>query len=143
MRRRNLWRMLNTVLVGVAVTAGLWIVFALALVVARPESGTLRDAMRLLPDTLRLVRRLATDRSVPRSTRVLVWLLLGYLVLPIDLVPDFLPLIGYADDLILTALVLRHLVRQAGRETLEKRWPGTEEGLTTLRALLRLPVAAQ
>jgi uncharacterized membrane protein YkvA (DUF1232 family) len=134
--------MLNTMLAGVAVTAGLWIVFALVLVVARPESGTLREGMRLLPDTLRLVRRLAADPNVPRSARVLVWLLLGYLVLPIDLVPDFLPMIGYADDLILTALVLRYLVRQAGHETLEEQWPGTEEGLTTLRALLRLPVAA-
>ena len=135
--------MLNTVLVGAAVTAGLWIVVALVLVVARPESDTLREGMRLLPDTLRLVRRLASDRSVPPSARVLVWLLLGYLVLPIDLVPDFLPVIGYADDLILTVLVLRYVVRQAGHKTLEDHWPGTAEGLTTLRALVRLPVAAR
>ena len=63
--------------------------------------------MRLLPDVIRLLRRLAADRSAPRGVRIRLGLLLGYLLMPIDLVPDFLPVIGYADDAIIVAIGLR------------------------------------
>lgn len=129
--------MLTLVLVALAVTAGVWLLFVLILFVAKPTNGTLAEGMRMLPDTVRLVRRLTTDPIVPVTARVLVWLLLGYLVLPIDLIPDFLPVIGYADDLILTALVLGYLVRRSGTEVLERQWPETPEGLTALRRLVR------
>jgi uncharacterized membrane protein YkvA (DUF1232 family) len=116
----------------------LWVLFLLLLALARPGPGALASAARTLPDILRLVRRLATDRSIPRSARLPVWLLLGYLAFPIDLVPDFLPVIGYADDVILTAFVLRRLMRHAGPEKLAEHWPGTPEGLAALRQTLRL-----
>jgi uncharacterized membrane protein YkvA (DUF1232 family) len=98
----------------------------------------LRDAMRLLPDTLRLVRRLAADRSIPLGARISVWLLLVYMASPIDLIPDFVPVIGYADDAILVSFVLRRLIRRAGPEKLREHWPGSPEGLETLRRVLRL-----
>ncbi len=127
---------LNVIVVALAVTVALWLLLVVFLFIANPRSGTPTEVMRLLPDTVRLVRRLTTDKSVPRSARVLVWLLLVYLVSPIDLVPDFIPLIGFADDLILIALVLGYLVRRAGPEVLERQWPGTPEGLASVRALL-------
>lgn len=99
----------------------------------------LRDAVKLLPDTVRLVRRLATDRTIPRSARLPVWLLVGYLSAPIDLVPDFVPVVGYVDDLVLISAVLRRLVRQAGPDKLVEHWPGSAEGLAALRTALRLP----
>jgi uncharacterized membrane protein YkvA (DUF1232 family) len=92
-----------------------------------------------LPDTLRLLRGLATDRTVPRRTRWLLWGLLAYLASPIDLVPDFVPVIGFADDAIITSFVLRHVMRRAGPPKLDQHWPGSPEGLATLRRLLRLP----
>jgi uncharacterized membrane protein YkvA (DUF1232 family) len=122
---------LGTVVVG-------WIAFLGFLILAGRDPASVRAAARLAPDTVRLVRRLATDRSVPRSARVAVWLLLGYLAVPIDLVPDFIPVIGVADDVILTALVLRHLVHRAGPAKLEEHWPGAPEGLTSLRRALRI-----
>jgi uncharacterized membrane protein YkvA (DUF1232 family) len=67
-----------------------------------------------------------------------VWALLAYLALPIDLVPDFIPVIGYADDAILTAIVLRHLARRAGWKRVAEHWPGTSDGLVTLSRMLRL-----
>lgn len=103
------------------------------------NSGGSRDAVRLVPDALRLVRRLATDRSIPRLTRLPLWVLLGYLLSPIDIVPDFIPVIGYADDVILVALVLRGLARRAGADKIDEHWPGTQKGLAEFRALLRLP----
>jgi uncharacterized membrane protein YkvA (DUF1232 family) len=131
----NSW---HALLLSLAVLVALWIAFLVFLVITRPDTGALRDLPRMLPDTLRLVGRLAKDQSIARSARLPVLALLGYLAAPIDLVPDFIPVIGYTDDAILTALVLRHLVRKAGPEKLVEHWPGTPEGLVTLTRMLRL-----
>lgn len=130
-----------TVVAGFAVAVFvLWVVLVGALLVARPKGLGLRDAARLLPDVLRLLRRLAADRDLPRGVRVRIWLLLAYLAFPIDLIPDFLPVIGYADDAIVTLLVLRSVVRHAGASVIEDRWPGTPDGLITLQRLTGLTV---
>jgi uncharacterized membrane protein YkvA (DUF1232 family) len=65
-------------------------------------------------------------------------LLLGYLALPVDLVPDFIPVIGYADDAVVVALALRSVVRRAGPEALERNWPGTPDGLAAVLRLARI-----
>jgi uncharacterized membrane protein YkvA (DUF1232 family) len=106
---------------------------------SHPETVGMRDALRLLPDVLRVLRRLAADPSVSRRARVKLYLLLGYLILPLDLVPDFLPLIGYADDVIIIALVLRSVVRSAGPDALRRHWPGTPAGLAVVERLAGLP----
>ncbi len=113
----------------------LWLLLLGALFVAKPRGTGLKDALRLLPDLLRLLPRLARDRSLPGGVRVRLWLLLGYLALPIDLVPDVIPVLGYADDAILVALVLRTVVRRAGVPALERHWPGTPDGLAALLSL--------
>jgi uncharacterized membrane protein YkvA (DUF1232 family) len=105
------------------------------LAIARPDGGTLRDAARLLPDLLRLISRLARDRTLPRRARWRLWLLLGYLASPIDVIPDFIPVIGYADDIVITALVLRSTVRFAGLPAVRAHWPGTPEGFEILQRL--------
>jgi uncharacterized membrane protein YkvA (DUF1232 family) len=109
-----------------------------ALLVVRPKGSPLGEALRLLPDLLRLLRRLAGDRSVPRAVRVRLWLLLGYLAIPIDLVPDFVPVLGYADDAIIVSLVLRSVVRRAGAPVVRAHWPGTDDGLAALGRLTGL-----
>ena len=73
------------------------------LVIARPRGGLLREALRLLPDLLRLLPRLAADRRPPRGVRAGLALLLAYLAFPVDLVPAFIPVLGYADDAIIVA----------------------------------------
>ncbi|WP_434992426.1 YkvA family protein [Arthrobacter sp. Ld5] len=103
-----------------------------------PEVLSLQDALRLGPDLLGLVRRLATDRSVPVRARVMLGLLAVYLVFPIDLVPDFLPVIGYADDVVVIAVTLRAVVRAAGPEALARHWRGSDAGLRVVRALAGL-----
>ncbi len=116
-----------------------WLVLVAVLWAARPDDLRARELLRLLPDVLRLVRRLAADRTLPRGVRVRLWLLLGYLALPVDLVPDVIPVIGYADDAIAVALVLRSVVRRAGSDALSRHWPGTAAGLAALRRATRLP----
>ena len=122
----------------VAVAGGLLLTYALlvgALLLARPADTTLRDALRMLPDLLRLVRRLAADRCIPRGVRIRLWLLLGYLAMPFDIVPDFIPVIGYADDAVLIAIVLRSVVRRAGPAKVAEHWPGSAAGLRAVEAL--------
>lgn len=95
-----------------------------------------REIMRLVPDVIRLIKRLATDPSVPRGARWMLFGLLGYLLLPIDLVPDFIPVLGYADDAVAVILVLRFAIKHAGLETVTRLWPGTDAGLASLLALV-------
>jgi uncharacterized membrane protein YkvA (DUF1232 family) len=124
------------ILLGVG--AGLfvaWVALLVALVVARPQGATLTDAVRLLPDLVGLVRRLAGDRTLPRSTRTGLVVLAGYLVVPFDVVPDFLPVIGYADDAIVVALALRWVVRVSGADAVVRHWRGSDAGLEIVRRL--------
>ncbi|MEJ5945625.1 DUF1232 domain-containing protein [Pseudokineococcus basanitobsidens] len=127
------WPVLTGVLAGLLL---LWLLLLVVLWKAAPEQTRLRDALRLLPDVVRLVRRLAGDRSLPRGVRVRLLLLLAYLAFPVDLVPDVVPVLGYADDAIAVLLVLRSVARSAGPEALGRHWPGTPEGLAALRRLV-------
>lgn len=135
--------------VGLSVVGGIVLLWLALLAVlawaARGKHGriTLLDALRLGPDIVRLTRRLAADPTVSRSVRIWLGVLLGYLLCPIDLVPDFIPVIGYADDAIVVAVILRYVTRRAGPAALERHWPGTPQGLDALRSLAGLdkPVA--
>jgi uncharacterized membrane protein YkvA (DUF1232 family) len=113
---------------------GLYVVAVAALIAA----GRREDARALagfIPDCLVLVSRLARDRRISRPRRAVLWLVLGYLALPIDLVPDFLPGIGQLDDAVLLGLALRLLVHGGGGEMVREAWPGPEASLTlVLRA---------
>ncbi|HEY3831876.1 MAG TPA: DUF1232 domain-containing protein [Acidimicrobiia bacterium] len=130
--------MLQSVLIVAACLVAVWLAFVAFVFLIRPDGTSVRDATRLLPDTLRLVRRLAADGTIPRRTRWLLGLLLIYLASPVDLVPDFVPVIGFADDAIITAFVLRHVIRKAGPDKLQAHWPGSHDGLAALARLLRL-----
>lgn len=101
-------------------------------------AGRRRDARAFaafVPDCVVLVRRLSRDQRLPRWNRSLLGLLVLYLVSPIDLVPDFLPVIGQLDDAIFVVLALRLLLRSAGRESVREHWPGPE---SSLKVVLRV-----
>jgi uncharacterized membrane protein YkvA (DUF1232 family) len=118
--------------------AVVWAALVGALLLMRPKGGLLKEAIRVLPDTLRLLRRLAVDRSISAGVRARLWLLFVYLAMPIDLIPDFIPVLGYADDAILVAAVLRSVVRRAGPDAIRRNWPGTPDGLATIWKLAGL-----
>lgn len=127
-------------LIGVAAALVLaWLALVVALLVVRPRGSLLREALRLLPDVLRLIRRLAADKDLPRGVRIRLGLLLAYLALPIDLIPDFIPVLGYADDAIVVTAVLRGVVRRAGLEAVRAHWPGTPDGFTAVTRLTGIP----
>lgn len=92
----------------------IWLALGVTLWIAKPDDVGIQDMLRLLPDVLRLLKRLATDPHLPRRIRIVLIVLLAFIASPIDLIPDFIPVLGYADDVIITALVLRWVSRTAG-----------------------------
>jgi uncharacterized membrane protein YkvA (DUF1232 family) len=120
-------------LAGVAVALlVLWLLLLVGLLVVRPKGKRIQEAVRILPDLLRLLQRLARDPGVSWSVRVRMWFLLAYLAFPIDVVPDFVPVVGYADDAIIVVAVLRSVVRRTGHDAARRHWPGTDDGWAAL-----------
>jgi uncharacterized membrane protein YkvA (DUF1232 family) len=129
-----------TIAVGViAAVAVLWVILLVCWAILRPDGATLRDSARIVPDTIRLIDRLRRDHSLDRGSRARLLLLLGYLALPIDVVPDVIPVLGYADDAIVIAVVVRSVIRRAGPDVVRRHWPGTADGLDTLARLCGVP----
>ena len=118
-----------------AVTGCLYGAFVLWLLVCGRRADV-RAVARLVPDCLVLVRRLLRDERMSRANKLLLLALVGYLAMPLDLVPDVIPVAGQLDDAILVVLVLRRLVRDAGPDLLRRHWPGPATSLDTLTRLL-------
>ena len=97
--------------------------------------GRLRALAGFVPHCAILFRRLLTDPRVSRGRKLLLVATGAYLAFPIDLIPDFIPVLGQLDDALVVALALRGVVRSAGPELLSEHWPGPE---TSLRAVIRL-----
>jgi len=83
------------------------------------------------------LKRLLRDERVPRRAKLPILLIVPYLASPIDLIPDFIPVLGQLDDAMLAALVLRRVVRVAGRDVVTELWPGSERGLRAVLAFSR------
>jgi uncharacterized membrane protein YkvA (DUF1232 family) len=120
--------------ISLAVVLAVWALAVAALVVAgrRTEAWALA---RFIPDCVVLFRRLLADPAVPRHRKLALALVVGYLLLPFDLVPDFIPVAGQLDDAIVVALGLRYVLRSGGAPLLAKHWPGPPE---SLRLIVRL-----
>lgn len=123
-------------LVGVGVLLAVWAGFVIWLL-AVGRRGEARALATFVPDCIVLVTRLAHDSRVPRRRKLLLLGLVGYLALPFDLVPDFIPVAGQLDDAIVVALVLRHVIRSGGEPLLRELWPGPEHSLALILRLAR------
>jgi uncharacterized membrane protein YkvA (DUF1232 family) len=113
----------------------LWIALLVVLYLLRPRDVSATEVIRVIPDVLRLSRNLAVDPTTPTGVRVALGVLLVWLISPIDLIPEFIPVLGPLDDVIVTVIVLRYVRRRLGSELLLRRWPGSADGFRVLTSL--------
>lgn len=118
---------------GAAVLAAYGLFVVALLLLGRREAA--RALAGFIPDCIVLFRRLMGDDRVPRRHKLLLGALIGYLALPFDLVPDFIPVAGQLDDAVLVALVLRAILRGGGPELVEEHWRGPEASLAVVLRL--------
>lgn len=128
------WGIVLTIVGGLI---AVWVALVVLLWLFRPRDVKLGELVRVVPDVLRLVRALLGDRSVPLGVRAALGALLLWLVNPIDLIPEFIPVLGPLDDVVVAVIVLRYVRRRLGDTELRRRWPGTEQGYALLASLLR------
>lgn len=101
------------------------------------ERGRVAEIARLVPDCAVLLARLARDPRVARRHKLVLLAAGGYLALPFDLVPDFIPVAGQLDDALVVWAALRSVFRSAGQEIIAEHWPGTPDGLARVERLVR------
>lgn len=127
------WRTVIGIGAGVLLA---WAALVALLWIFRPRDVGLGELLRVIPDVVRLVRRLLGDRDVPPGPKVALVVLLVWLISPNDLIPEFIPVLGPLDDVVVAVLVLRYVRRQVGLEGLRARWPGTADGFALLSRII-------
>jgi uncharacterized membrane protein YkvA (DUF1232 family) len=123
-------------IVAVVIVVVAWALVIVAIWRAAPSRATVIDVVRLLPDVLRLAGRLARDPATPRSSRLALAGLAVWIASPIDLIPEFVPVIGPLDDIVVAAIVLRWVGRRVGEGALRAHWPGSSDGFDLVLRLL-------
>jgi uncharacterized membrane protein YkvA (DUF1232 family) len=129
---------MSLVLIFAVGILALYAAFVAALVVAGRHRDA-RDGARFIPDCIVLVRRLVGDPRVPRRHKLLLGALVGYIAFPIDLVPDFIPVAGHIDDVLVVVLALRFVLRASGDDLLREHWPGPESSLAFVLRFVGAP----
>jgi uncharacterized membrane protein YkvA (DUF1232 family) len=124
----------HPIIVGLAVAVGVWLA-AVAALIAFGRVGAARELLGLVPNLLLLFKDLVRDERVPRGAKVWLGVAAVWLASPIDLIPEFIPVLGPLDDAIVAAAVLRHLVRKAGSDVVYEHWRGEP---ATIARVLRL-----
>lgn len=109
-----------------------WAVLLAIFWVLRPRDVSVRELVRLVPDLLRLLRGIIGDRSAPLDVRLVLIGLVAWILSPIDLIPEFIPVLGPIDDVVVAVAALRYVRRRIGVGELRQRWSGTDDGFALL-----------
>ena len=126
-----------SLVVGVVVgLAAAWLLLIALLWLLRPRDVRAGALIRVVPDIVRLCRDLVVDRTTPLAVRIGIAGLLIWLVNPIDLIPEFIPVLGPLDDVVVAVFVLRHVRKRMGAVALRARWRGTSEGFELLQGVM-------
>jgi len=114
----------------------LWAVMLVLFWALRPKDVPIRELLGLIPDVLRLLRTLIGDRAAPLDVRIVLVGLIAWILSPIDLIPEFIPVLGPLDDVVVAVVALRYVRRRVGVEDLRRRWVGTPDGFALLLRVL-------
>ena len=98
----------------------------------------MKELLKALPNLARLLARLVADPLLPRAAKIALAAAMVYLASPIDLIPDFVPLVGYLDDLLIGALVIDGVLNWVDRGLILKYWPGTPDSLERIARVARM-----
>ena len=98
----------------------------------------MKQLLRALPNLVRLIAKLVTDPTLPRAAKIALAAAMVYLASPLDLVPDFIPFLGYLDDLMLAAVLIDGLLNYVDRALVLKYWPGTADSLERIARAARM-----
>jgi uncharacterized membrane protein YkvA (DUF1232 family) len=125
------------VVLGVAIgLVVLWVGLLALFFVLRPKGVPLREILALIPDVLRLLRSLVGDGSIPLDVRIVVVGLVAWILSPIDLIPEFIPVLGPLDDVVVAVVAMRYVRRRIGVADLERRWAGSPDGFRVLTRVI-------
>ena len=114
----------------------LWIASLVLFFVLRPKDVPVRELLAVIPDVLRLLRSLIRDGAVPADVRLVVIGLIAWILSPIDLIPEFIPVLGPLDDVVVAIVAMRYVRRRVGIADLEARWQGTADGFALLTRVI-------
>jgi uncharacterized membrane protein YkvA (DUF1232 family) len=106
----------------------LWAALIALLWLLRPRDVAARELVRVVPDLLRLLRSIITDGGAPLDVRIVLVGLVAWIISPIDLIPEFIPVLGPLDDVVVAILALRYTRRRMGAAALRDRWSGSDDG---------------
>ena len=126
----------STVAAILLALVALWAAFLVVFWVLRPKDVSVRELLGLIPDILRLLRSLISDRSAPLDVRLVLIGLVAWIVSPIDLIPEFIPVLGPMDDVVVAIVAMRYVRRRVGTAALEARWGGSPDGFALLMRAL-------
>lgn len=121
------------ILLGIA---ALWAALLLVFWWLRPKGVSTRELLRIIPDALRLIRGLIVDSSTPLDVRIVLVGLLVWIISPIDLIPEFIPVIGPLDDVVVAVVAMRYVRRRLGSDELRRRWSGSADGYSLLERVI-------
>lgn len=123
--------------IAIIICVVLYALFVAALYISGRHVAA-REFAGFIPDCIVLFKRLLQSKNLARRYKIAAWMVVGYLALPIDIIPDFIPIAGQFDDAIIVALLLRAVIKHTGYRFVNKSWPGTERSLTLLLKLARV-----
>lgn len=123
----------GSTLVGIVVALiALWALLIVLFWALRPRGVSVRELLGVVPDVVRLLRSVIVDRSAPFDVRLVLVGLLAWILSPIDLIPEFIPVLGPLDDVVVAIVAMRYVRRRVGVEDLRRRWSGTDAGFALL-----------
>jgi uncharacterized membrane protein YkvA (DUF1232 family) len=122
----------STILVVVVAVVAVWVAFLALFWALRPKGVPIRELLAVIPDVLRLLRSIIADRSAPLDVRIVLVGLIAWILSPIDLIPEFIPVLGPLDDVVVAVVAMRYVRRRVGAEDLRRRWVGSPEGFEML-----------
>ena len=125
-------------LVAIIVVVALYLVLVLALIISGRHVAA-KELTLLVPNLVLLFKDLLRDPAVPRGPKIALGIGVVWLISPIDLLPEFLPVLGPLDDAVVAALVLRYLVRRAGPDVVRRHWRGDPATLDMILRAARIP----